>query len=87
MRHSGTSGEEEKGVREDAVSVSGGEVVPFLKPAATSWGGWEGEWEEDGTCRTALNGVEVGFWHARILLKLSKHTLPSKTYIVLFPAT
>ena len=30
-----------EGVREDAASVSGGEVVPFLKPAATSRGGWE----------------------------------------------
>ena len=34
--------DEEEGVREDAASVSGGEVVPFLKPAATSRGGWEG---------------------------------------------
>lgn len=41
MRYSGASGDDEGGVREDAASVSGGEVVPFLKPAATSRGGWE----------------------------------------------
>jgi len=44
VRHSGASGDEKEGVREDAASASGGEVLPFLKPAATSREGWE----EDG---------------------------------------